>query len=82
MRKVAAQEKQDVLDIETVVRMDLDSHADTCCTGLTCCVIEYMGKTCDVTPFSHEYEPMKDIPIVKAATAYMMIHKQAKHIFW
>ena len=50
--------------------MELHSHADTCCAGSTCHVIEYMGKLCDVTPFSHEYEPMMNIPIVKAATAY------------
>jgi hypothetical protein len=51
-------------------RAELDSHADTCCAGATAAVIEYTGKTCDVSPFSKEYSAMQNIPIVKAATAY------------
>ena len=51
-------------------RAELDSHADTCCAGATSAVIEYTGKTCDVSPFSKEYDAMKNVPIVKAATAY------------
>ena len=68
-RKVA-QVKQYVLDMAKVVQMELDSHADTCCARSTCHIIEYTGKLCGVTPFSHEYEPMMNIPIVKGATAY------------
>ena len=58
---------------EPVIRkglLDLDSHADTCCMGMTARIIEYTGQTCDVTPFSAEYMAMKDILIVKARTAY------------
>ena len=51
-------------------RADLDSHADTCCVGATAAVIEYTGKTCDVSPFSKEYSAMQNAPIVKAANAY------------
>ena len=51
-------------------RAELDSHADTCCIGATAAVIEYTGKTCDVSPFSKEYSAMQNVPIVKAATAY------------
>jgi hypothetical protein len=49
---------------------ELDSHADTSCAGATARVIEYTRKTCDVSPFSKEYDAMLNIPIVKAATAY------------
>jgi hypothetical protein len=31
---------------------------------------EFDGVTCEVTPFTDEYESMKDIPIVTAATAW------------
>jgi hypothetical protein len=51
-------------------RSDLDSHADTCVVGSHYKVIEYTGETCNVHPFSDEYEPVKDVPIVHAGTAY------------
>jgi hypothetical protein len=31
---------------------------------------EFTGITCDVSPFTEEYEAMKDVPIVTAATAW------------
>ena len=65
-----AQVKQYMSDTERMACMELDSHADTCCARLTFHLIEYMGKLCDVTPFLQEYEPMTNILIVKAATAY------------
>jgi len=37
-------------------RAELDSHADTCCAGATSAMIEYTGKTCDISPFSKEYD--------------------------
>jgi hypothetical protein len=52
--------------------MELDSHADTCCAGSNCCVIEYTGKVCNVVGFNHDTpnDELKGVPIVKAATAY------------
>ena len=49
-------------------RVELNSHADTYCVGATAAVIEYKGKTCDVSPFSKEYKTMQNVPIVMAAT--------------
>jgi len=51
-------------------RTELDSHADTCCIGANATVIEFTGRICDVSPFSDSYSPVKDISVVKAATAY------------
>jgi hypothetical protein len=31
---------------------------------------EFNGITCEVVPFTNDYKPMKDIPIVSAATAW------------
>ena len=53
-----------------VARMEMDSHADTCCAGSSARVIEYTGLTANVAPFSLEYSELPDVPIVKAATAY------------
>ena len=50
--------------------MELDSHADTCCAGSSFRLIEYTGQTCTVAPFTTTLSELKDIPIVKAATAY------------
>jgi hypothetical protein len=51
-------------------KAELDSHADTTVAGSTCRVLEYTEKSCCVHPFSDEYEPMKQVPIAKVATAY------------
>jgi transposase len=52
--------------------MELDSHANTCCAGSNCVVVEYMGKVCNVIGFNHDTpnDELKGIPVVKAATAY------------
>ena len=52
-------------------RCKLDSHADTTVAGKNCAIIKYTGQSCDVAPFSEKYTPMKDIPIVSAATGFM-----------
>jgi hypothetical protein len=52
--------------------MELDSHADTCCAGSNCIVIEYTDKVCNVIGFNRDTpnDKLKDVPVVKAATAY------------
>ena len=49
--------------------MELDSHADTCVLGINFTILEYSGRVCDVYPYSQEYSAIKDIPIVRGATA-------------
>jgi len=52
--------------------VELDSHADTCCAGSNCVVIEHTGKVCNVVGFNRNTpnDELKGIPVVKAATAY------------
>jgi hypothetical protein len=38
--------------------------------GSNFCAWEFTGIACDVSPFTEEYEAMKDVPIVTAATAW------------
>ena len=52
-------------------RCELDSHADTTVAGKNCVIIKYTDRSCDVAPFLEKYTPMKDIPIVSAATGFM-----------
>lgn len=54
----------------TEARGEMDSHADTCVAGPNFVIIEYTGEHCDVTPYSDEYKPFTDVPIVNASTAY------------
>ena len=54
----------------TVARCELDSHADTCVAGPNFSLDEYTGEFCDVTPYSQEYQPLTNIPIVNASTAF------------
>ena len=57
--------------IQTVTsRSEFDSHADTCVAGANCCILSYTGKECDVAPYSDDYKPIPNIPIVTAATAW------------
>lgn len=51
-------------------RMELDSHADTIVGGNNCILLETTGRTVSVSPFSEEYDAIKDIPIATIATAY------------
>ena len=51
-------------------RCELDNHADTTVAGKKCKIIKYTDRSCDVAPFSEKYTPMKDIPIVSAATGF------------
>ena len=50
--------------------LELDSHADTCCAGANCRIIEYTNRSCEVTAFSQHYDKLSNVPIVKAGTAY------------
>ncbi len=49
---------------------ELDSHADTSVAGANFTVIEFTDLVCNVSPFAKSYECKKNIPIVKAVTAY------------
>jgi len=57
-------------DAITIGHLELDSHADTAYIGADCRIIAYTEQVCQVTPFHPEYEPIKDVPIVQAATDY------------
>jgi hypothetical protein len=50
-------------------QMEMDTHADTCVLGINFVILEYSGRVCDVYPYSQDYEAIKDIPIVRGATA-------------
>jgi hypothetical protein len=54
----------------TIVQCELDSHDDTCVAGPNFHIDEYTGEECDVTPYSPDYKPMTNIPIVNASTAF------------
>ena len=47
-----------------------DSNADTCCVGTNLVPIAYTNRSADIYPYSDSYTPMKNVPIVSAATAY------------
>ena len=50
------------------LRSELDSHADTTVAGKYYVTLRYIYISCDVAPFSDKYTPIKDVPIVSAAT--------------
>ena len=52
-------------------RCKVDSRVDTTVTGKNYVVLKYTDLSFDVAPFSDKYTPMKDVPIVSAATVYI-----------
>ena len=50
-------------------RMELDSHAGTIVLGSNALILQYTSRECDVSPYSDSYEPIRNVPIVKGATA-------------
>ena len=52
-------------------RIELDTHADTTVLGSNCVVLLYMGKECEVSPYSSEYKAVQNVPVVTGATVWM-----------
>ena len=48
----------------------MDSHADTCVAGKNWSVMSYSDVVCEVSPFTDEYESIKEVPIVTACTVW------------
>ena len=51
-------------ELLTSSRIELDSHADTIVLGSNCVILHHTGKVCEVSPYSDDYEAIKNIPVV------------------
>ena len=51
-------------------RSESDSNADTTVAGSNCCILQYISKEFDVSPYCDDYEAIKCVLIVHAATAW------------
>jgi hypothetical protein len=67
-REVSRAAIQDVTNAEMFV--ELDSHVDTVCVGVDCCIIEYTQEMVNVEPYHPQYKAMQNVSIVQAASAY------------
>jgi hypothetical protein len=72
IRKSAKSESNEIV----YGRSELYSRADTCCAGATSHVIEYKGAKCEVQLYNQKYKAIKDVPLVKAATAYDALNSE------
>ena len=54
----------------TFATNEMDSNADTCCAGRNFVVLSLTRRTADVYPYNSSYEPLLNVPIASAATAY------------
>ena len=50
--------------------VEVDSHADSFVAGKNCIPMHYTERSCDVQPYSDDYAPVKNVPIITAATGY------------
>ena len=57
-------------ELPTSGRIELDSHADTIVLGSNCVVLHHTGKVCEVSPYSDDYEAIKNVPVVCGATLW------------
>ena len=51
-------------------KVELDSHADTCCVGKNVLIVNETHRTVNVTPFLQSLGTVRRVPIVTAAIAY------------
>jgi hypothetical protein len=61
---------------------EMDTHADTSVAGSNFIMCEFDGTTCEVSPFTDEYQLMTDVPIVSAATAWTDDESGETVILW
>ena len=54
----------------TSARNELDTRANTICVGHNWLILSPTGQTCDVRGFHEDFESIKDVPIVRAASVY------------
>ena len=50
--------------------IELDAHADMTVLGSNCVILSYMGKECEVSPYSSEYQAVWNVPVVTGATVW------------
>ena len=68
--KIAAVQEVENQTVEGLVaRNDMDTHADTCCAGANWRPMAFTGLNCDVSPYSEEYAPIRNVPVATCATA-------------
>ena len=48
----------------------MDTCADTCVAGVNFRLIEKTGETVTISPYTHHYKLIHDVPIATVATAY------------
>ena len=49
---------------------ELDTRADTICAGANWRLLNTTGQCCDVSGFHDDFEPIKDVPVARAATGW------------
>ena len=53
-----------------IARCEMDSHADTCVAGPNFKILEFTGEQCDVSPYTNDYDPITNVSVVNAVTAF------------
>ena len=59
-----------ITEMGTQARTELDTGADTSCTGVNFWLHDLTWKTCSVAPFSKAYDPIPNVKNVTCLTAY------------
>ena len=54
----------------TIARCEMDSHADTCVAGPNFKILEFTGEQCGVAPYTSDNDPIANVSVVNAVTAF------------
>ena len=69
-RRISSAAKSQSETAITFAKCELNSYTDTTVARSNCVILHYTGKECDDTPYCDDYQPVSNIPIVTAATAW------------
>ncbi len=59
-------------EMGTISRIEMDTHADTCCAGATWQLLDFTNEVCKVTSFLDYYEPVKEVMVARCGTVFLM----------
>ena len=60
----------DEMDSNSMLRTELNTHANMAVVGRHCYVIHWTGRNVDVSPFIPDYKALSQVPVVDAVILY------------
>ena len=59
---------------------EVETHADTCCTGANWTILELTGEVCEVSSFLDSYQLMNEIPLACCTTVWTNLNMMQEYL--